>query len=135
LQEGSADNGKRRRGRLQGAGSGSGKRVISWEDAVSVMLGDSSKGFVITPRKKKELTDKICSAIRKVPCSLDFSAHNPEQNTLLLCCRVMHVGIQGRGVHTSHCRSLCAAYGAMNISLISHSDLSVFLTDRAMSMA
>ena len=98
-------------------------------------LGDSSKGFVITPRKKKELTDKICSAIRKVPCSLDFSAHNPEQNTLLLCCRVMHVGIQGRGVHTSHCRSLYAAYGAMNIFLISHSDLSVFLTDRAMSMA
>jgi len=30
--------------------------VISWEDAVSVMLSDSSKGFVITPRKKTELT-------------------------------------------------------------------------------
>jgi len=62
--------------------------VISWEDAVSIMLGDSSKGFVITPRKKKELTDKICSAIRKVPCSLDFSAHNPDlrsSRTRYLC--------------------------------------------------
>jgi len=89
--------------------------VISWEDAVSVMLGDSSKGFDITPLKKKELTDKICSAIRKVPCSLHACAHaaahfvgvsgaqqwTSTQRTLLMCFNnVRHAaGIQGVHAH------------------------------------